>query len=47
MLDDYDHRKINMPSGMVSDSQITYEECKKIINKLKYSNLFAVERNGV
>ncbi len=48
LLDDYDHKKITKPSGTVSDNLITYEECKKVINKLKFnndSNLFALERN--
>lgn len=48
LLDDYDHKKITKPAGTVSDDLITYEECKKVINKLKFnsdSNLFALERN--
>jgi prophage maintenance system killer protein len=48
LLDDYDHKRISKPDGTIDDKIITYEECKKIINDLKFnndSNLFALERN--
>ncbi|NMA50245.1 MAG: phosphoribosylaminoimidazolesuccinocarboxamide synthase [Mollicutes bacterium] len=48
LLDDYDHKKIIKPKGLFDDKKITYEECIKIINKLKFNNdsdLFALERN--
>ena len=48
MLDDYDHKKITKPGGTINNNVITYEECKDIIEKLKFnndSNLFALERN--
>ena len=48
LLDDYDHNRINKPKGTLNNEVITYEECKKIINDLKFkneSNLFALERN--
>ena len=48
MLDDYDHKRISKHKGTKKDSKITYEECLKIINNLKYnneSNLFALERD--
>jgi len=47
LLDDYDYKRINKPKGITNDKVITYEECKKIINNLKFnnnSNLFALER---
>ena len=49
LLDNYDHKKIIKPKGTINSNKITYEECIKIINKLKYtndSNLFALERNN-
>jgi len=48
LLDDYDHKKIIKPKGLSDDKKITYEECIKIINKLKFnnnSNIFALERD--
>ncbi|MGI6608310.1 MAG: RhuM family protein [Erysipelotrichaceae bacterium] len=48
LLDDYDHKKIIKPNGLYDDKKITYEECIKIINKLKFnndSNIFALERD--
>ncbi len=48
LLDDYDHKKIVKPEGLSDNKKITYEECLKIIKKLKFnneSNIFALERN--
>lgn len=48
LLDDYDHNRIVKPTGKSNNKVITYEECKKIINELKFNNesdLFALERN--
>ena len=48
LLDDYDYKRINKPKGITNDKIITYEECIKVINKLKFNNessLFALERN--
>ncbi|MGI6377947.1 MAG: RhuM family protein [Bacilli bacterium] len=48
LLDDYDHKKIIKPRGLSDDKRITYDECIKIINKLKFnnnSNIFALERD--
>ena len=48
LLDDYDHRTILKPKGILSNNKINYEECMDIISKLKFnskSDLFALERN--
>ena len=48
LLDDYDYKRITKPKGIKNNKVITYEECKSIINQLKFSNnsnLFALERN--
>jgi death-on-curing family protein len=48
LLDDYDHKKIIKPKGMINNRQITYDECINIIKKLRFNNdsdLFAVERD--
>ena len=48
MLDDYDHKRITKPKGTKCNNIITYEDCKNIINDLKFNNdsdLFALERN--
>ena len=48
LLDDYDHKKIIKPKGMINNRQITYDECINIIKKLRFNNesdLFAIERD--
>lgn len=48
LLDDYDHKTIKKPKGTNDDKIITYEECLRVINDLKFNNdsdLFALERN--
>lgn len=48
LLDDYDHRCIKKPNGTTNDKIITYEECKNLIEKLKFKNdskLFALEKD--
>ena len=48
LLDDYDHRTLKKIEGNVDDRKIEYQECIKIINKLRFneeSSLFAVERD--
>ena len=49
LLDDYDHKRIPKQKGTTNNNKvITYEDCIKVINKLKFNNdsdLFALERN--
>ena len=47
LLDDYDHKRIVKPNGTKNNKKITYEDCKNIINKLKFGNsdLFALEKD--
>ncbi|MDD3241966.1 MAG: virulence protein RhuM/Fic/DOC family protein [Bacilli bacterium] len=48
LLDDYDHKRVVKPNGIIKNEKINYEECIKIINELKFNNesdLFALERN--
>lgn len=49
LLDLYDYKKISKPKGTTNkDKFITYEDCIKVINELKFNNnsdLFALERN--
>lgn len=48
LLDDYDHQKVNKPEGNSSTYVLTYEECRTIINKMKFaseSNLFGNEKD--
>lgn len=51
LLDDYDHRTLKKVKGNIDDRIITYNNCKDIINMLRFnaeSDLFAVERgNGL
>ena len=48
LLDDYDHKTLEKPKGSNSEKQIKYDDCIKIINKLRFneeSDIFAIERN--
>lgn len=48
LLDDYDHRTLKKIDGSKDARKIKYEDCIKIINKLRFneeSNLFAIERD--
>ena len=48
LLDDYDHQKITKPKGNKDNREITYENCREIINMLKFgsdSDLFGLERS--
>ena len=47
LLDDYDHGTIPKPDGIVSVYQLTYEECRELIDTMKYGNfsdVFGVEK---
>ena len=47
LLDDYDHGTIPKPDGIVSVYQLTYEECRELIDSMKYGNysdVFSVEK---
>ena len=46
LLDDYDYRTLTKPQGTLNAVLITYEECKKIIDSMKFnSSIFGVERD--
>ncbi len=48
LLDDYDHKTLKKVDGDKNNLIISYDECLKIINKLKFNNesdLFALERD--
>ena len=51
LLDDYDHRTLKKIDGNIDERKIEYNECLKVIDKLRFnqeSSLFAVERgNGL
>lgn len=38
MLDDYDHQSMRKPEGNKSIYVITYDECRRIIDEMKYGN---------
>ena len=47
LLDDYDHQKIIKPEGNIGYVRIDYDECRKIIDSMKFSaesDLFGVEK---
>ena len=49
LLDDYDHRTLKNIKGAKDQRKITYEDCMKLIKKLRFneeSDLFAIERNN-
>ena len=48
LLDDYDHQKIERPKGMSSVYILNYDECKRVIEKLRFtkeSDLFGAEKD--
>lgn len=48
LLDDYDHQKVNKPEGDTSTYVLTYEECRSIIDEMKFSSestLFGNEKD--
>lgn len=50
LLDDYDHQCVSKPSGSKTIYKLEYDECRKIINSMKFadtSSVFGVEKvNG-
>ena len=47
LLDDYDHGTIPKPDGIVSIYRLSYEECRSLIDSMKYGNfssVFGVEK---
>jgi len=38
LLDDYDHQKVVKPQGTNSTYRLTYEECKEVINQMRFSS---------
>ena len=49
LLDDYDHGTIPKPDGIASIYQLTYEECREMIDSMKYGNdsdVFGVEKEA-
>ncbi len=45
LLDDYDHGSLSKPKGKDSIYRLTYEECRKLIDKMKFeSAVFGVEK---
>lgn len=49
LLDDYDHKNLKKVNGTNNDAIITYAECKRIIETLRFnseSHLFAQERDN-
>lgn len=48
MLDDYDHQTMKKPEGNIPVYTVTYEECRSIIDEMKYGNdstLFGNEKD--
>ncbi len=48
LLDDYDHQTMKRPKGSSSVYRLTYEECKKVIDSMKFSSqsdLFGAEKD--
>lgn len=49
LLDDYDHLNVTAPEGTPATCEITYEECREVIESLRFgreSSLFGVEKDG-
>lgn len=47
LLDDYDHQTLIKPKGKIDCYKITYDECRKLIDLMKFdSSIFGVEKDG-
>ena len=49
LLDDYDHLSVTQPEGTPSVREITFGECREVIDSLRFgreSTLFGVEKDG-
>ena len=49
LLDDYDHLCVKRPDGTAETYRITYEECRKVIDSMRFgaeSSLFGNEKDG-
>ena len=49
LLDDYDHQSIEKPVGSGMTYELGYEECRELIDSMRFStesNLFGVEKDG-
>ena len=49
LLDDYDHLCVKKPDGTAETYRITYEECRKVIDSMRFgteSSLFGNEKDG-
>ena len=48
LLDDYDHQRLKAPKGDKATYVLSYEECRKVIDDMKFgeeSDLFGVEKD--
>lgn len=48
LLDDYDHLRVSAPEGTASTYVLTYEECRRVIDSMRFgreSSLFGVEKD--
>jgi len=48
LLDDYDHQRIGKPKGRMARSRLTYDECRRLIDAMRFgseSELFGRERD--
>ncbi len=45
LLDGYDKKIIKKPMGNLSDDHISYDDCKRIIDRLGFKGLFGMEMN--
>lgn len=48
LLDDYDHQRVQKPSGSAATYVLDYDECRNIVSVLRFSNesdLFGVEKD--
>ena len=47
LLDDYDHQCLKTPKGNTNCVEVTYEECRILIDSKKFdSTIFGVEKDG-
>lgn len=49
LLDDYDHKRLTKPKGMIKTVKISYDNCLDLVKNLSFNNdskLFGLERNN-
>lgn len=47
LLDDYDHQKVNKPEGNSTTYVLSYEECRSVIDQMRFASESNLSENGI